>query len=60
MFASGPDEAPHFFVVEDSTGAVWGLVIYAFPIYQRDTPNRPKDENRGQIRYGDVNSGNGA
>lgn len=56
LFASGPDEAPHFFVVEDSTGAVWGLVIYAFPIYQRDTPNRPKDENRGQIRYGDVNS----
>lgn len=56
LFASGPDTAPIFLGVEDDDGQRIGICAYVFLANRRVTRNRPVDEHRLQIRYGDVNS----
>ncbi len=56
LFTSGPSSAPLFLGVEDPTGARVGLMAYVFHANRVITKNRPSDEHRGQIRYGDVTS----
>jgi len=55
LWSSGPDVAPLYLAVEDPEGAVVGLVAYVFLANRRVTRNRPGDEHRLQVRYGDVN-----
>jgi hypothetical protein len=55
LFSSGPDSAPLFLGVEDASGQRGGICAYVFLANRRLTRNRPVDEQRLQIRYGDVN-----
>ncbi len=55
LWSSGPQTAPLFLSVEDPVGSVVGVVAYVFLANRRETRNRPDDEHRMQIRYGDVN-----
>lgn len=55
VYSSGPSVAPLFLTVEHPDGAREGVVLYAFHANRRVTRNRPVDEHRCQIRYGDVN-----
>ena len=56
LFSSGPDIAPMFLGVEMPDGERTGFNAYVFHANQLKTRNRPADEHRAQIRYGDVNS----
>ncbi len=55
LFSSGPDTAPLFLGIEDRDGQRVGICAYVFLANRRVTRNRPADEHRLQIRYGDVN-----
>jgi hypothetical protein len=51
-----PDSiAPAYMAIEEPDGRRTGLIVYGFMATRRETRNRPKDESRLQIRYGDVN-----
>jgi len=52
--SSGPSRAPLFLGVEHE-GERIGICAYVFFANSKQTRNRPKDEHRLQIRYGDVN-----
>jgi hypothetical protein len=54
LWSSGPDVAPLYLAVEDPDGLRCGLMAYVFTANRRLTRNRPTDEQRMQIRYGDV------
>lgn len=56
LYSSGPDTAPLFLVVEDRDHRAHGVMAYVFWANKKETRNRPSDEHRLQIRYGDVNS----
>jgi len=56
VWTSGPTVAPLFLGIEDPSGAPLGLMAYAFFANKNATRNRPANEHRLQIRYGDVNS----
>ena len=56
LWSSGADVAPLYLAVEDAQGARHGLMAYVFFANRKVTRNRPTDEHRLQIRYGDVNS----
>lgn len=45
--------APIFVAAEARDGSRLGLMIYPFTATRRPTKNRPPDENRAQIRFGD-------
>lgn len=53
--SSGPSRAPLFLGVETPAGERIGVCAYVLLANHRETRNRPKDEHRLQIRYGDVN-----
>lgn len=55
LATSGPSQAPLFLAVEDSSGERLGICAYAFFANRTQIRNRPQDEHRLQIRYGDVN-----
>jgi hypothetical protein len=55
LFSSGPRDAPLFLGIEDDAGQRVGVCAYVFMANSELTENRPPDENRLQIRYGDVN-----
>lgn len=55
LFTSGKDTAPLFLGVEDEHGQRIGICAYAFLANRRVTRNRPADEHRLQIRYGNIN-----
>jgi hypothetical protein len=55
LFTSGPDSAPLFLGVEDNAGQRLSICAYVFLANRRLTRNRPADEHRLQIRYGNVN-----
>ena len=55
-WSSGPSVAPLFLGIEDPDGSPLGVMAYAFFANKNVTTNRPADEHRLQIRYGDVNS----
>jgi hypothetical protein len=56
LTSSGGSRAPLFLGVEDSKGERLGLCAYVFLANRKLTRNRPRDEHRLQIRYGDVNN----
>ncbi len=58
LWSSGSDVAPLFLAAEDATGETIGLMAYAFLANRKPTRNRPDDEHRAQLRYGDVNDPN--
>ncbi len=53
--STGPSQAPLFLGVEAEGGERIGVCAYAFLANRRETRNRPQDEHRLQVRYGDVN-----
>ncbi len=53
VFSSGPSTAPLFLGVEGPSGERVGLTAYVFHANRKVTKNRPTDEHRGQVRYGD-------
>jgi hypothetical protein len=55
LLSSGPSTAPLFVSAEGPDGDRTGLCAYVFSANQVTTRNRPVDEHRAQIRYGDVN-----
>jgi hypothetical protein len=55
LASSGPDRAPLFMGVEDERGERIGICAYVFLANRRQIRNRPQDEHRLQVRYGDVN-----
>jgi hypothetical protein len=55
LAASPPNQAPLFLGIEDDRGERLALCAYAFLANRRQIRNRPQDEHRLQIRYGDVN-----
>ena len=56
-WSSGPSIAPLFLSVSEGGGEAFGVMSYAFLANRKVTRNRPADEHRTQIRYGDVNDG---
>lgn len=55
LSSTGSSTAPLFLGVESSTSDRLALCVYAFTANHRETKNRPADEHRLQVRYGDVN-----
>lgn len=55
LFSSGPSTAPLFLGIEGPDGDRIGVTAYVFHANKVRTRNRPDDEHRAQIRYGDVN-----
>jgi hypothetical protein len=53
--SSGPARAPLFVGAEGQSGERIGICAYVFLANRRVTRNRPQDEHRLQIRFGDVN-----
>jgi hypothetical protein len=56
LFSTGPSIAPLFLGIEGPDGDRIGVTAYIFHANSVRTRNRPSDEHRAQIRYGDVNS----
>lgn len=54
LASSGPTRAPLFLGVEDDRGERLGICAYVFLANRRATRNRPQDEHRLQVRYGDI------
>lgn len=55
-YSSGPSHGPLFLGVEDADGRPTALCAYVFTATHQQIKNRPPDEHRFQVRYGDVNS----
>lgn len=55
LWSSGSETAPLFLAIEDEDAQRYGLMAYVFTATRRVTRNRPDDEQRMQIRYGDIN-----
>lgn len=55
LAASPPNEAPLFLGMEDEHGERLTVCAYVFFANRREIRNRPHDEHRLQVRYGDVN-----
>jgi hypothetical protein len=55
LFTSGPATAPLFLGIEDNDGQRVGICAYVFLANHEKIRNRPEDEHRLQIRYGNVN-----
>jgi len=56
VFSSGPSRGPLFLGIESPDGRPIAVCAYAFTATHQQIRNRPADEHRFQIRYGDVNS----
>lgn len=56
LFSSGASTAPLFLGIEGPDGDRVGIAAYVFHANKVRTRNRPDDEHRAQIRYGDVNN----
>lgn len=52
LFASKPDQAPFYIVLETPSGERHGVLAYAFFANTKLTANRPDNEHRFQIKYG--------
>ena len=55
LYSSGPSVAPLFLGIDSPGGERIGVNAYVFQATKVSTRNRPTDEHRAQIRYGDVN-----
>jgi len=56
VYSSGPNRGPLFLGIEDPAGRPTALCAYVFTATHQKIRNRPPDEHRFQVRYGDVNS----
>lgn len=56
LASSGASEAPLFLGVEQPNGERLTICAYVFLANRRQIRNRPQDEHRLQVRYGNVNS----
>ena len=56
VFSSGRSAAPLFVGLDGPDGDRTGMTAYVFHASKVKTRNRPLDEHRAQIRYGDINS----
>jgi hypothetical protein len=56
LASTGGSNAPLFLGIETDQGERLAACVYAFHANQRTIRNRPADEHRLQVRYGDVNS----
>jgi restriction-modification system family protein len=56
LAASKPSHAPLFLGIEDDRGERLAICAYVFLANRREIRNRPRDEHRLQIRYGDINN----
>ncbi|MEJ7656966.1 MAG: hypothetical protein WKF33_08045 [Thermoleophilaceae bacterium] len=56
LASTGGATAPLFLGIETADGERIGACAYVFLVNHRKIRNRPADEHRMQIRYGDVNS----
>ena len=56
LASTGASSAPLLLGVEAPDGERMGVMAYVFHANKVDTNQRPSDEHRAQIRYGDVNS----
>jgi hypothetical protein len=54
LTSTGPNRAPLFLGIEGTEGDRLGLCAYVFLANHEKTKNRPADEHRLQVRYGDV------
>jgi hypothetical protein len=55
LASSGPSRAPLFLGIQAPGGERLGVCAYVFLANRREVRNRPQDEHRLQVRYGDVN-----
>lgn len=55
LASTGPGQAPLLLGVGDERGEPLGICAYVFLANRRQITNRPQDEHRLQVRYGDVN-----
>src|SRR5436190_11511756 len=55
LASSGENYAPLLAGIEDERGEPIGICAYVFLANRRQIKNRPQDEHRLQIRYGDIN-----
>lgn len=55
MASTGPTRGPLFLGIKDARGLPLALCVYAFTATHRSIRNRPADEHRLQVRYGNVN-----
>lgn len=55
LTSTGPSTAPLFLGIETGEGQRIALCAYTFTANHRKIKNRPADEHRLQVRYGDVN-----
>jgi len=55
LWDSGDKTGPLYLAIRTAGGQVLGVLAYVFRATLVLTKNRPTDEHRGQIRYGDVN-----
>jgi hypothetical protein len=55
LASSGPNHAPLLLGIEDSDGGRLRLCVYVFMANRKPTRNRPQDEHRLQVRYGNIN-----
>ena len=55
VYSSFDDQqvAPIYLGAEDGEGRRYGMLVYPFTTTRRSTKNRPADEHRAQIRFGD-------
>lgn len=55
VYSSFEDQqvAPIYLGAEDGDGRRYGMLVYPFTTTKRSTKNRPADEHRAQIRFGD-------
>lgn len=56
IYSSGASRGPLFLGIEDLEGRPMALCAYVFTATHQQIRNRPPDEHRFQVRYGDVNS----
>jgi hypothetical protein len=56
VYSSGPSRGPLFLGIENPDGRPIALCAYVFTATHQQIRNRPLDEHRFQVRYGDVNS----
>lgn len=54
VWDSGPNRAPIYFSIDEGGGILSGALVYPFSAGHQEIRNRPGDEHRLQIKYGDI------
>ena len=54
---SGGATAPLYLAIQEGDGTLTGVLVYVFSAGHQEIRNRPTDEHRLQIKYGDITEG---